>query len=302
MSEMRLVVVGAAGRMGRMLIKAVAETGGCRLVGAIEREGSPALGQDAGLLAGAGPLGVTVTDDPLPVFAQADGVLDFTAPDGDPRLCGSRGPGPHRACDRHHRSRRSRFDQAEGRRPPCAHRPVRQHEPRREPACRPRAQVAATLGRGLRHRDPRDASPHEGRRALRHRAAPRRAPRRRGAGSSLSDRARCAAATATPARGRPRRHRLRDPARRLGGRRPHGDLRRRGRAHRARRTAPRTATSSPAAPSGRRSGPSTRSPGFTPWPTCSASTALTSRSTVTRSAETWTAFSCSCATARASGT
>ncbi len=80
MSEMRLVVVGAAGRMGRMLIKAVAETEGCVLVGAFVREGSPALGQDAGLLAGVGLLAVDVTDDPLPVFAQADGVLDFTAP------------------------------------------------------------------------------------------------------------------------------------------------------------------------------------------------------------------------------
>src|ERR671916_3267967 len=80
MSEMRLVVVGAAGRMGRMLIKTVAETEGCRLVGAVEREGSPALGQDAGQLAGCGEAGVPITDDPLPVFAQADGVLDFTAP------------------------------------------------------------------------------------------------------------------------------------------------------------------------------------------------------------------------------
>jgi 4-hydroxy-tetrahydrodipicolinate reductase len=80
MGEMRLVVVGAAGRMGRMLIRAVAETEGCRLVGAIEREGSTALGHDAGLLAGTGLLEVDVTDDPLPVFAQADGVLDFTAP------------------------------------------------------------------------------------------------------------------------------------------------------------------------------------------------------------------------------
>jgi 4-hydroxy-tetrahydrodipicolinate reductase len=80
MSEMRLVVVGAAGRMGRMLIRAVAETESCRLVGAIEREGSTALGHDAGLLAGTGLLEVDVTDDPLPVFAQADGVLDFTTP------------------------------------------------------------------------------------------------------------------------------------------------------------------------------------------------------------------------------
>ncbi len=80
MTGMRLVVVGAAGRMGRMLIRAVAEAEGCTLSGAIEREGSPALGADAGLLAGAGELGVRVTDDPLPVFAAADGVLDFTAP------------------------------------------------------------------------------------------------------------------------------------------------------------------------------------------------------------------------------
>ena len=80
MTEMRLVVVGAAGRMGRMLIKAVAEAQGCTLVGAIERKGSPVIGQDAGLLAGTGLLDVEVTDDPLAVFAQADGVLDFTAP------------------------------------------------------------------------------------------------------------------------------------------------------------------------------------------------------------------------------
>lgn len=77
---MRLVVVGADGRMGRMLIRAVAEAEGCALSGAIEREGSPALGRDAGALAGIGTLGVCVTDDPLPVFAAAEGVLDFTTP------------------------------------------------------------------------------------------------------------------------------------------------------------------------------------------------------------------------------
>jgi 4-hydroxy-tetrahydrodipicolinate reductase len=86
MTEMRLVVVGAAGRMGRMLIRAVAEMDGCRLVGAIEREGSTALGHDAGLMAGTGLLEVDVTDDPLPVFAQADGVLDFTAPSATTRF------------------------------------------------------------------------------------------------------------------------------------------------------------------------------------------------------------------------
>lgn len=80
MSAMKLVVVGAAGRMGRTLIRAIAETDGVELSGAIEQPGSPHIGQDAGLLAGAGAANVTVSDDPLPVFAKADGVLDFTVP------------------------------------------------------------------------------------------------------------------------------------------------------------------------------------------------------------------------------
>jgi 4-hydroxy-tetrahydrodipicolinate reductase len=77
---MGLVVVGAAGRMGRTLIRAVHETPGASLVGAVEREGSPFIGQDAGMLAGVEPLDVPISDDPLPVFARADGVLDFTVP------------------------------------------------------------------------------------------------------------------------------------------------------------------------------------------------------------------------------
>jgi 4-hydroxy-tetrahydrodipicolinate reductase len=77
---MDLVVVGAAGRMGRQLIKLIAETPGARLTGAIEHPGSPAIGQDAGLLAGAGALDVTISADPLPLFVKAHGVLDFTIP------------------------------------------------------------------------------------------------------------------------------------------------------------------------------------------------------------------------------
>ncbi|KFC75583.1 4-hydroxy-tetrahydrodipicolinate reductase [Bosea sp. LC85] len=81
MSDMRLVVVGAAGRMGRMLIKAITEAEGCTVSAAIERPGSAALGQDAGILAGLPALGVPVSDDALPAFVEAEGVLDFTAPD-----------------------------------------------------------------------------------------------------------------------------------------------------------------------------------------------------------------------------
>lgn len=80
MSEMGLVVVGAAGRMGQTLIRAVHATPGARLAGAVERSGSPHLGRDAGELAGLGPIGVSIGDDPLPAFARADGVLDFTLP------------------------------------------------------------------------------------------------------------------------------------------------------------------------------------------------------------------------------
>lgn len=80
MSEMRLIVVGAAGRMGRMLVRTIHETHGATLCGAVEHEGSIALGQDAGLLAGVGASGIKITDDPLPLFAKADGVLDFTTP------------------------------------------------------------------------------------------------------------------------------------------------------------------------------------------------------------------------------
>ena len=77
---MRLVVAGAAGRMGRALVQVIHETAGATLVGAIERAGSPAIGQDAGLLAGCGKAGVEITADALSAIAAADGLLDFTTP------------------------------------------------------------------------------------------------------------------------------------------------------------------------------------------------------------------------------
>ena len=80
MADMRLVVVGASGRMGRVLIRAITEAEGAVVVGAVERPGSSDLGRDAGDLAGIGKLGVEVTDDALTAFAKADGVIDFTTP------------------------------------------------------------------------------------------------------------------------------------------------------------------------------------------------------------------------------
>ncbi|WP_321343658.1 4-hydroxy-tetrahydrodipicolinate reductase [Breoghania sp.] len=81
MSDMRLVVVGAGGRMGRQLVRTVTEMPGVTVSGAIERAGSDLLGQDAGVLAGVGELGVPLTDDPLKAFVKAEGVLDFTLPE-----------------------------------------------------------------------------------------------------------------------------------------------------------------------------------------------------------------------------
>ncbi|MBC2857600.1 4-hydroxy-tetrahydrodipicolinate reductase [Stappia sp. 28M-7] len=77
---MRLTVVGAAGRMGGALIRAISQIDGVKLSAAVERPGSPAIGQDCGILAGLQANGITVTDDALAAFAATDGVLDFTAP------------------------------------------------------------------------------------------------------------------------------------------------------------------------------------------------------------------------------
>lgn len=80
MDAMKLVVVGAAGRMGRTLVSLIKETPGCALHAAVERSGALALGLDAGILAGAGHLGITVGDDLGAALIGADGVIDFTAP------------------------------------------------------------------------------------------------------------------------------------------------------------------------------------------------------------------------------
>ncbi len=80
MSDMGLVVVGAAGRMGQTLIRTIHSMPGAKVAAAIERAGSPHIGRDAGELAGIGIINVPITDDPLTAFAKADGVLDFSAP------------------------------------------------------------------------------------------------------------------------------------------------------------------------------------------------------------------------------
>jgi 4-hydroxy-tetrahydrodipicolinate reductase len=80
MADMRLIVAGAGGRMGRTLIEAISDTEGAVLVGALESPGSSAIGRDAGELAGLGVNGILVTHETEPLLAEADGVIDFTVP------------------------------------------------------------------------------------------------------------------------------------------------------------------------------------------------------------------------------
>lgn len=75
-----IVITGASGRMGQMLIKLVAESDKARLVGAVERAGHDWVGRDVGEAMGGAALGVEVTDSPLDVFAIAQAVIDFTSP------------------------------------------------------------------------------------------------------------------------------------------------------------------------------------------------------------------------------
>jgi 4-hydroxy-tetrahydrodipicolinate reductase len=80
MQDMRLIVAGAGGRMGRTLIHAIAATKGVILAGAVEGGDSAVIGRDAGELAGLGKNGVPVGRDLAPLLAEADGLLDFTIP------------------------------------------------------------------------------------------------------------------------------------------------------------------------------------------------------------------------------
>ncbi len=76
---MKLGVLGAGGRMGRRLVAAAVDAK-LAIGAAVERAGSPELGQDAGALAGLAPLGVKLTSDLASALKACDVVIDFTAP------------------------------------------------------------------------------------------------------------------------------------------------------------------------------------------------------------------------------
>lgn len=77
---MRLVVAGAGGRMGRALVRTIAAEPGVVLEAAIERSGSPFIGDDSGEIAGLSSNGTIVSPDAKDAMSQADGIIDFTSP------------------------------------------------------------------------------------------------------------------------------------------------------------------------------------------------------------------------------
>jgi 4-hydroxy-tetrahydrodipicolinate reductase len=75
----RAAVTGAAGRMGAQILRVLSESEGIRLAGAVERPDHPGVGQDAGLAAGLGALGVPIRGRLEAVLGDTDVVIDFTS-------------------------------------------------------------------------------------------------------------------------------------------------------------------------------------------------------------------------------
>ncbi len=167
---MKIAVMGVAGRMGQQLVRAIHEAEGCTVAGATERPDSPVIGADVGTLAGIGPIGVTVSDDPLEVIANSEGILDFTAPKATVEFAelaanarivhviGTTGLTP---ADEAHIAAAAR------------HAPIIKAGNMSlgvTPSDRHHASGRRGAGRGLRHRDRGDAPQRQGRCTLGHRA------------------------------------------------------------------------------------------------------------------------------------
>ncbi len=75
-----VAVVGATGRMGRAVIRCLADTEGLRLAGAVTESTDVALGQDAGRVCGLPSAGVALTDNPRAGLGSAQVAVDFTLP------------------------------------------------------------------------------------------------------------------------------------------------------------------------------------------------------------------------------
>ncbi len=81
MADLRVAIAGTSGRMGKVLIETVLATPGCRLVAALDRDGAPSLGVDAGQFLGR-VTGVSISSDVVAALQEADVLIDFTRPEG----------------------------------------------------------------------------------------------------------------------------------------------------------------------------------------------------------------------------
>jgi 4-hydroxy-tetrahydrodipicolinate reductase len=88
MTAYKIGIMGAAGRMGRELVRAVRATPGCQVAGGVEPKGSPAIGQDIGTLSGVAALGAAIGDDAIELVARVDAILDFTSPKASVEFAG----------------------------------------------------------------------------------------------------------------------------------------------------------------------------------------------------------------------
>jgi len=77
---LNIALLGASGRMGRTLVPLIAASGDLRLSGALAAAGDAAIGHDAGVLAGTGPLAVSIAADVERVLEGAAVAIDFTLP------------------------------------------------------------------------------------------------------------------------------------------------------------------------------------------------------------------------------
>ena len=202
MADMRLIVAGAGGRMGRALTRVISETPGAVLAGALEAPGSELLGKDAGVLAGLPANGVELSADLWSLSANADGILDFTVPGAtiaNVAIAAAARPG---SCHRHHRPVGVRRRRDQERHLARDRGEVGQYEPRRQSAGGAGQAGRAIARREFRYRDPGNAPQGQDRCAVGHRVDARRGRRRR-----PQDRARRSirrgAATASPARAVP---------------------------------------------------------------------------------------------------
>lgn len=80
MADIRIAVIGCAGRVGRMLLRDIVATEGCTLAGGIARPDSAAIGQDLGELAGIGRIGIAVGDNAERLLRDGDVGIEFTTP------------------------------------------------------------------------------------------------------------------------------------------------------------------------------------------------------------------------------